>query len=375
MPQKKIPMLDLSRHFALYWPEISSRIEAIFRRGQFILGKEVRYFEEDFAAYLGVPYVLSCASGTDALVLALRALDIGPGDEVIVPDFTFAATAEAVALVGATPVFVDVDPIHALLDPSGLDHALSHRTKAIIPVHLYGQAADLFSIMDFSKKHGLHVIEDSAQASGAMFAGKKLGSFGTFGCFSFYPSKNLGAAGDGGAIATHDAALAEKVKMLRNHGSKGNYCHEAIGFNSRLDEIQAAVLNVLLPHLDEFNHKRRLVAAQYTEKLAALPCLLPTEQENAFHVYHQYTIQVSNRDEVRRSLGEHGISSMIYYPNPLSGQQAFKNGLAKENPNACALSQKVLSLPIFPEMQPEEIDRVVAALAHGFRSATLKTPF
>lgn len=314
MPQKKIPMLDLIRHFAPYWPMISSRIEDIFRRGQFILGKEVEAFEESFAAYLGVPYAISCASGTDALVLALRALQIGQGDEVIVPDFTFAATAEAVALVGAKPVFADVDPVHALLDPMTLQKVYSERTKAIIPVHLYGQAANLEAILAFASDHRLYVIEDSAQACGAQFSGQKVGTFGTFGCFSFYPSKNLGAAGDGGAIVTRDPTLAEKVKMLRNHGSKGNYAHEVIGFNSRLDEIQAAVLNVLLPHLDQFNQQRRAIAAQYTQKLAGLACQPPFEATKNFHIYHQYTIQVSQRDSIRQRLSDDGVASMVYYP-------------------------------------------------------------
>lgn len=365
MPQRKIPMLDLIRHFAPYWPMISSRIEAIFRRGQFILGKEVETFEESFAAYLGVPYALSCASGTDALVLALRALQIGQGDEVIVPDFTFAATAEAVALVGARPVFVDVDPVHALLDHMTLQKAYSERTKAIIPVHLYGQAANLDAILTFANDHRLYVIEDSAQACGAQFSGQKVGTFGIFGCFSFYPSKNLGAAGDGGAIVTHDPALAERVKMLRNHGSKGNYAHEVIGFNSRLDEIQAAVLNVLLPHVDQFNQQRRAIAAQYTQKLAGLACQPPFEATKNFHIYHQYTIQVMQRDSIRHCLSDDGVASMIYYPAPLSMQKAFdkNNSLAKENPNAHALAERVLSLPIFPEMQEEEVDYVVSVLA------------
>jgi dTDP-4-amino-4,6-dideoxygalactose transaminase len=359
-----IPILDLKPEVDSLWEELNQAIGGVLRSTQFIMGPNVQAFEEEVAQYLEVKHAIAVNSGTDALIIGLRAAGIGPGAEVITTPFTFYATAEAVSSIGATPVFVDVDPETYNIDPHLIEPAITPKTKAILPVHLYGQGAPLDSIFDLAGKHDLKIIEDVAQAFGGCFQGKKLGSFGDAGCFSFYPSKNLGAYGDGGLITTNNESLAELARILRNHGSKRAYANELLGYNSRLDELQAAILRVKLPHIDEWNEGRRRAAYRYNELFAAVPGVItPREDHDVKHVYHQYTIRITNgkRDQVKRHLDQVGIGAMLYYPTPLH-RLPFYGRAAPKLPVAEALVGEVISLPIGPKLERMAQEMVVAEI-------------
>jgi dTDP-4-amino-4,6-dideoxygalactose transaminase len=360
-----IPILDLKQQFLSLQPQIEAALRDVMLNGHFILGPNVKAFEAEIAEFLGVPHAVGLNSGTDALHLALRALDIGPGDEVITTPMTFVATTEAIGIVGATPVFVDIEPDTFNLDPAKIAAAITPRTKAIMPVHLYGQSADMAPIMAVAKAHGLHVIEDCAQSMGATYDGKQSGALGTFGCYSFFPSKNLGAYGDGGLLATHDAELAARARSLRAHGGRVKYHHEELGLNSRLDEMQAAILRIKLPHLKAWNEARRQVAKRYFEAFAGLPGLtLPGERDYGVPVYHQFTVRVPDRDRVKQALDAAGVSTMVYYPVPLHLQQVHAPLGHKlgDFPVTEKAVQEVLSLPMFPELASDVQDQVIAAV-------------
>jgi dTDP-4-amino-4,6-dideoxygalactose transaminase len=350
-----IPMLDLKAQHEPIKEEIKAEVKDILDSGRFILGNNVSSFEEEVASYSNAGGAVGLASGTDALHLALRALDIKKGDEVITTPFTFIATAEAIAYVGATPVFSDIDRESLNIGPSQIEEKITNRTKAIIVVHLFGQPADMDEIMAIAGKHNLKVIEDSAQAFGAKYKGIPVGSIGDAGCFSFYPSKNLGAYGDGGMMTTNNAEVYEKVRLLRNHGTVGPYEHGFIGYNSRLDEIQAAILRIKLRHIDTYNENRRQIASIYTSILAhAVKC--PKELQDRSHVYHQYTIRTSKRVQISKALQDNNIASVVYYPVPLHFQEAFNylGYKAGDFPESESAAENVLSLPIYPELEPEK---------------------
>lgn len=360
MSEPKIPVLDLKPDIERHWDEYLKAIERVLKSAQFIMGPNVKAFEKEVAEYLGVKYAIGVNSGTDALVIALKAAGIGPGDEVVTTPFTFFATAEAISQLGATPLFVDIDERTYNINPALIEQALTERTKAILPVHLYGQAADMEAVMNLAQKYNLKVIEDTAQAFGGEYKGRKLGTIGEIGCFSFFPSKTLGAFGDAGLIATDDDVLAEKLMMLRVHGSKEKYYNETVGYNSRLDEIQAAILQVKLPYIEEANEGRRRAAHRYSELLKDIPGIItPYEDPNGKHVYHQYTIRVldGRRDELKKRLAERGIGTMVYYPVPVHRLPIYKDR-APALPLAEQLAGEVLSLPIWPDIE-EEIQRQV----------------
>jgi dTDP-4-amino-4,6-dideoxygalactose transaminase len=360
----KIPVLDLKPEIELLWDDLMSAIEGVIRSGQFIMGPNVNAFETEVAAYLGVKHAIGVNSGTDALVIGLKAAGIGPGDEVITTPFTFFATAEAVSLLGATPVFVDIDPQTFNINPDLIEPAITPNTKAILPVHLYGQAAAMDPIIELAAKHNLKVIEDVAQAFGGEYRGQKLGTIGDVGCFSFFPSKNLGAYGDGGLITTSSDKIAAAARMLRVHGSKQKYINETIGYNSRLDELQAAILRVKLPRIGQWNEGRRQAASRYHALLSGLPGLvLPVPVPDALHVYHQYTVHIgeNKRDFVQQHLAANGIGTMVYYPVPLHQMLPYA-GLAASCPVAEALATEVLSLPLWPQLEPSLQEQVTALL-------------
>ncbi len=368
---KKIPPVDLARQYQQIAQETDAAVLAVLKSGYYIGGPVVSEFEKQFAEYVGTNYCIGCNSGTDALYLALLALDIGAGDEVITPSFTFFATAEMVSQVGATPVFVEIDPLTFNLDPHKLEAAITPKTKAIIPVHLFGQAVDMATVMAIAKKHNLFVIEDCAQATGAKWQGQQVGTWGHINAFSFFPTKNLGGCGDGGAVITNDPELAEKVRMLKEHGSRQRYYHEAIGINSRLDALQAAILQIKLRYLDEWNQQRQEAAQRYTELLSPISNLiLPTEIAGGEHVWNQYTIRIKSdtqgtlRDRVREKLQESGVLSMIYYPIPLHLQSVYQNlGYALGSfPQTEIIAKEVLSLPMFPGITLEEQQKVIYGL-------------
>lgn len=365
----KIPVLDLTPEIEALWEELLNAIQGVIKSGQFILGPNVKAFEEEVAQYLGVKHAIGVNSGTDALVIALRALGLGPGDEVITTPFTFFATAEAISQVGAIPVFVDIDPQTFNINPGLIEPAITPRTKAILPVHLYGQAADMDPIMELAKKYNLKVIEDTAQAFGGGYKGRKLGTIGDVGCFSFFPSKNLGAFGDGGLIATNDDEIAELASMLRVHGAKKKYYNEMIGYNSRLDEIQAAILRVKLPYVDKWNEARRQAARRYTELLADVPVIIPPyEATYAKHVYHQYTVRVLKglRDEVKELLAEQGIGTMVYYPAPVHKLPVYRE-ISPSFPVVEQYAGEVLSLPIWPYIFTEVQEQVAEVISSFYK--------
>ena len=370
---RSIVMVDLKKQYMQLKKQIDEALQKVIDSAAFINGEEVHAFAEDLASYMDVKHVIPCGNGTDALQISLMALGLKAGDEVIVPDFTYAASAEAIGLLGLTPVFVDVDPVTFNLTPESCEKGLSGKTKAIIPVHLFGQSCDMEPLLDFAKQNDLFVIEDNAQAMGGEYifsdgSKRKTGTMGHIGCTSFFPSKNLGCYGDGGAITTNDDELAERVRMIANHGQKVKYKHDIIGCNSRLDTIQAAILRVKLQYLDRFNTLRSEVASCYTSLLEGVEWLqTPISLQQVAHVYHQYALRLfdeNTRDRLREHLTNHKIASMIYYPIPLHKQPAF-TGIAR-----CAeslevsdsLSRTVLSIPIYPEMQMEEIHTVVSAV-------------
>ena len=362
-----IPMVDLGRQFAEIRDDIFTMMSGILESSHYILGPRVLEFEKKVAHYTGVSDAIGVASGTDALHLSIEALGIGEGDEVITPPFTFFATAEAIAYTGARPVFVDIDPGSFNIDPDRIEEKITPRTKAILPVHLFGHPADMERIMEIAVKHRLSVIEDCAQAFGSQVKGKKVGSFGDAGCFSFYPSKNLGAYGDGGMITFDEKALSETLRSLRNHGSKGSYIHDSVGFNSRLDELQAGILLIKLGKIDEYNRLRRQKASIYRSLLCdVVDC--PAEKEGVLHVYNQYTIVSKERDRIQRTLKEHSISSVVYYPRPLHLQKAlgFLGHKEGDFPIAERASAEVLSLPMYPELEESAIEEIAAEIKKIF---------
>jgi dTDP-4-amino-4,6-dideoxygalactose transaminase len=366
------PFLDLKAQYRSIKPEIDAAVQRVMASQQFILGPEVESFEREMAAYVGVDHAIACASGSDALLLALMALEVGPGDEVVTVPFTFIATAGAIARLGARPVFVDIEPDTYNIDPTKIEGAITGKTKAIIPVHLFGMAADINPIMEAARNRSIPVIEDAAQAIGAGYSGRKVGSIGLCGCFSFFPSKNLGAAGDGGLLTTNDAAFADRLRMLRNHGGHSKYECELVGINSRLDALQAAILRVKLKYLDSWTEGRRRNAEQYAklfrERRLDQTLKLPSVAANCDHIYNQYVIRAPRRDDLRAYLKEHGIPTDIYYPVPLHLQRAFANLSYKPGdlPESEKASREVLALPIFPELSAEQQELVVESIAEFY---------
>ncbi|HEY4745152.1 MAG TPA: DegT/DnrJ/EryC1/StrS family aminotransferase [Desulfuromonadaceae bacterium] len=354
-----IPMVDLKTQYHNLKAEIDAAVLDAMESTQFILGPNVQAFEQETAAYLGAPHAVACASGTDALHLAVVAAGIGPGDEVITSPFTFIATAEAICYAGATPVFVDIDPQTFNIDPALIEAAITPRTKAVIPVHIFGQPADMAAIQAICERHNLLLIEDCAQSFGAATGGAMTGAIGRLGCFSFFPSKNLGCYGDGGLVTCATPELADEIRVLRNHGSRVRYHHHVIGFNSRLDDIQAAILRVKLKHIDQFNVSRRRVAHLYSELLKDV-ATVPFEDGKGVHVYHQYTLLTDRREQVMGRLSEKQVASAVYYPIPLHKQEVFAAASAGVSlPVAEDVSSRCMSLPIYPEM-PDDSVRLVA---------------
>jgi dTDP-4-amino-4,6-dideoxygalactose transaminase len=370
MPMK-VPFLDLASHHAPLRSEFRAAIEEVIESGAFAGGPFVARFEGDFAAYCNCRHALGVGSGTEALWLALLALGVGPGDEVITVPSTFMATVEAITYCGAKPLFVDIDDRTYTMDPAGLKKAITRQTKAIIPVHLFGQPADMDPILEIARARGLFVIEDAAQAHGAEYKGRRIGSLGEAGCFSFYPGKNLGAFGEAGAVVTNNDELQEKIRILRDHGQIRKYHHTMIGWNCRMDGIQAAVLSIKLRHLEKGNELRRARAAQYDQAFVGLDEILtPYEHPYARHVYHIYAIRVRDRDEIIRRLAEMGIACGIHYPVPVHLQEAYQNLGYDEGafPVAEQTAKEFVSLPMFPELTPAQIDMVAEAVKEALNS-------
>ena len=364
MSQSPVPFVDLKTQSQKIKQDVLEAIGNVIDSAGYILGKEVELFEEEFAQYCGAKFAVGLANGTDALHMALRALDIGAGDEVITAGNSFAATSLAIAYSGADTVLVDIDEEDFNIDVELIEQAITPKTKAIIPVHLYGQPAKMNRIREIAEKHSLAIIEDSAQAHAAEFAGQRTGSLGTIGCFSFYPGKNLGAFGDGGAITTNDPAIAEKIRLLRNYGQVRKNEHSMLGFNCRLDTVQAAVLLVKLKHLDGWTDSRRRVAARYNELLAESDFRLPVERADAKHVYHLYVVRHPDRDRFIAELAKQNIFCGIHYPHPLSRAQPFEQSKTVPDglPVCSRVADEIMSLPMFPEMTDGQIVRVVEGL-------------
>jgi dTDP-4-amino-4,6-dideoxygalactose transaminase len=366
-----IPFLDLKAQYRQIKPEVDDAIAGVVESAQFVLGPAVTAFEDRFAAYCGVRHCVALNTGTSALHLALLALGIGPGDEVVTVSMTFVATTAAILYCGAKPVFVDVHPDTWTMDPALIEAAITPRTRAIMPVHLHGLMADMDPIMAIARRHGLFVIEDAAQAHGAEDKGRRAGSIGHIGCFSFYPGKNLGAYGEGGAAVTDDSDLARKMALLRDWGQEAKYQHVLPGYNYRMDGIQGAVLNVKMGHIEAWTEARRAAALRYDRLLAALGCKRPAPPVHARHVYHVYAVQVDDRDAVQKALGAAGIGTGIHYPIPVHRQKAYaqwgQDGLAL--PVTDAMAARQFSLPIYAELEPEQIDKVVAELGAATRSS------
>ena len=359
-----IPFLDLGAAYRELSDEIDAATSRVLASGFYILGPEVESFEEEWAAYCGARYSVGVANGLDALVLALKALDIGSGDEVLVPSNTYIATWLAVSAVGAKPIPVEPDPRTFNMDPDRLLDRINERTRAILPVHLYGQAADLDPLLDVAKRHGLHVIEDAAQAHGAAYRGQRIGAHGDVVCWSFYPGKNLGALGDAGAITTNSAEIADRIRSLRNYGSRVKYVNDVRGYNSRLDPIQAAILRVKLKHLDIWTQRRHEIANRYHKEVVNSALSLPYVPDWADPVWHLYVIRTSDRDGLQRFLSDAGISTLIHYPIPPHSQRAYSdlNYQPSDLPIASDLAGSVLSIPIGPHLATNDVDSVVAAL-------------
>jgi dTDP-4-amino-4,6-dideoxygalactose transaminase len=362
-----IPMLDLKAQYGKIRDEVRAAIDQVLEAQQFILGPQVKAFEEEMAAYCGTKFAVGVASGTDALILALHACGAGPGDEVVVPTFSYIATGDSASLLGAVPVFVDIDPATYNMDPAQLASRITAKTKAIVPVHLYGQPADMDPILEIARHRGIPVIEDNAQAIGAAYKGRRTGSMGDIGCISFFPSKNLGGYGDGGMVVTNSAELAARLRALRAHGTtRHKYMSDVQGWNSRLDELQAAILRVKLRHLDDWKRGRQAVAARYNELLRGVPGVTtPAVAAQCEHVYHQYTVRVSGRDAVQQRLADAGVPSTVYYPVPMHLQKMYAHlgGRPGSLPVAERVAGEVLSLPVYPELTEAQVRRVAAALA------------
>ena len=351
----QLHLVDIVGQYKHIKQEIDVAIHRVLDSGQFILGKEVAEFERNASRYLGAQHTIGCASGTDALQVAMMALGIKPGDEVITTPFTFVATVETIVLLGAQPVYVDIDPATFNIDPHLIERAITRKTKAIVPVHLYGQPADMDEITAVARSHNLRVIEDAAQAIGAEYKSKKVGTIGDIGCISFFPSKNLGAYGDAGMIVTNDEQAAERIRMIVMHGSKTRYYHDILGVNSRLDTLQAAVLNVKLKYLDEWNRARQAFAESYNESFMGTSVVIPSVAPGRTHIFHQYTLRVKKRKELVQHLQKKGVPHAIYYPVPLYRQKAFMH-LAKPGqafPVTEQMTDEVLSIPMHTELTPE----------------------
>jgi len=363
----QVPFLDLKAHHEPIRPELESAIREVLDSNAFAGGPFVAKFEQDFAAFCGTSHAIGVGNGTDALWLTLLALGVGPGDEVITAPMTFMATAEAISFCGATPVFVDIDERTYTLDPEKLERAISPRTKAVIPVHLFGQVADMDPVLEIAGRHGLPVIEDACQAHGAEFRGRKAGSLGIAGCFSFYPGKNLGGLGEAGAVVTNNTELQTRIQMLRDHGQAKKYHHALVGWNARMDGIQGAALRVKLKYLNKGNESRRAHARAYSQNLAEIAELvLPTEAEYARHVYHLYVVRLQNRDRILQEMAQRGIACGIHYPIPVHLQEAYRFLGHKKGsfPVAERCADEFLSLPLYPELTAEQIGIVARELRY-----------
>jgi dTDP-4-amino-4,6-dideoxygalactose transaminase len=361
-----VPFIDLRRQYAEVGRAVEAAVGRVLASGRYILGPEVQALETELARYCGAAHGIGVASGTDALRLALEAAGVGPDDEVILPAFTFVATAEVVTQLGAVPVFADVEPGRLTIDPADVARRLTVRTKAVIPVHLYGRPADMAALADLAARHGFVLIEDAAQAIGAEYQGRRSGVLGDIACFSFFPTKNLGAYGDGGFVTTNDDALADRVRLLRHHGQRERYLHEAVGWCSRLDEIQAAALRVKLERLDAWTKARRAHAAAYRAALHDLPLGLPDEAPDERAVYHLFTVRTPRREELRKHLEARGVATAVHYPMPLHRQPLYRNVPAVGLDESERASEEVLSLPLFAELTEAERNEVVAAVRAFF---------
>jgi len=368
MTSQHIPITDLGKEYTQLRGEIDPALQRILSSGSYILGSETQAFEKELAAYGQSRHAIGVNSGTDAILLALRALDVGPGDEVIVPAMTFMGTAEPVAQLGAKPVFADIDPVSYTLDPAKAAKKINSRTKAIIAVHLYGQSADLNELGRIAAKAKVPLIEDMAQAIGSEYEGKKIGSFGAISCLSFFPTKNLGACGDGGALLTSSDDLADRLRALRNHGARIKYQHDEVGYNTRLDEIQSAILRIKLKHLDAWNDRRRQLARLYEKALEGIPIQRPKEIAGRKHIFHLYSIQSKRRDALKKHLESRGISTGLHYPAPLHLQPAFASLGDKRGdyPASETLAANTLSLPLYPHMSDEDVAYVSQAVREFF---------
>jgi dTDP-4-amino-4,6-dideoxygalactose transaminase len=367
-----IPLAAPLAQFETHAAEITAAAARVMKGGAYVLGPELERFEAAFAAFCGAPHAVGVASGTDALTLALRAHDIGPGDEVITVSHTAVATAAAILATGAKPVLVDIDPAHYVLDPARIAAAISKRSRAIIPVHIYGQPADMTPILAAARRHRLKLIEDCAQATGATYKGKRVGTFGATGCFSFYPTKNLGAIGDGGMIVTASATLAARLRRLRQYGWDAHRNPREIGVNSRLDPLQAAILGVKLRHVDADNRRRAAIAERYNAGLAGLPVTTPAPMPNTTHAFHLYVIACADRDALRAHLNVAGIQSAIHYAKPVHRQKPYSERARVSSEGLGATERtvgRILSLPLYPELPDSDVDRVIAAIHDHYASA------
>ncbi len=363
-----VPLLDLPAQYREIGDELEKEVIEILRSGRYIKGPKLEELETELAAYCGVKRAVTCASGTDAILLALMAHSVGPGDEVITTPYTFFATGGCISRLGARPVFVDIDPATYNIDPRLIPAALTGKTAAIVPVHLYGQCADMDPILEIARERAIPVIEDAAQAIGARYRGRPAGSMGSIGCFSFFPSKNLGACGDGGFMTTDDRELADRLTILREHGAKPKYYHKVIGINSRMDALQAGIILVKLPHLDKWHEGRRRNAAFYDRRLADLPLVLPRVAEGCDSVFNQYVIRTERRDDLRKHLQEREIGNEIYYPVPLHLQECYRDlGYGEGSfPEAEGAARETLALPIYPQLTEEQLEEVAAAIESFF---------
>jgi dTDP-4-amino-4,6-dideoxygalactose transaminase len=364
-----VPLIDIKRQYLPIRAEIDLAIETVMNHGQFILGPELKKFESEIAAFCGAKYAIGVASGTDALLLALRACGVGPGTEVITSAFSFFASAGVISRLGARPVFVDIDPETFNIDPALIEKAITPRTKAIMPIHLFGQCADMDPILESAAQHGIKVVEDAAQAIGSKYKDRHAGTLGDAGCFSFFPTKNLGAAGDGGMVTTDDDKLADMVKILRVHGGRSEYLHEVVGYNSRLDTLQAAILSTKLPRLAGWTEARRKNAAVYDGAFKNLPVKTPAVKPWAYHIYNQYTIMVENREEFLAWLNKKQIGSKVYYPVPFHMQECFGDldYSAGDLPRSEKAAASVVSIPIFGEMTGAERDEVIDVIKEFYK--------
>lgn len=364
-----IPCANPRAQYLAHQKEIDAAVLGVLQRGRYILGDEVKAFEQEFAGYVGVPHGIGVGNGTDALVLALRGLGVGPGDEVITVSHTAVATVAAIVTAGAKPVLVDIEPEFYTMDPTRVAEGITPRTKAIVPVHLYGQPCDMDPILELARDRGLFVVEDCAQAHGAAYKGRRVGSLGDAGCFSFYPTKNLGALGDGGMVVARDAEVAERVRLLREYGWAERHVSHVHGTNSRLDEVQAAVLRVKLPHLEADNAARQRIARAYDEALAGTGLALPRARIGTTHVHHLYVVGAAARDRLQADLAQRGVNALVHYPQPVHLQPAYRaiiHGALRRTEDAAG---RVLSLPMYPELPGVDVARVAASVREALRSA------